>query len=102
LLQPNKDAKVCTSSERLIIREFSGLSAPEIFRIYTGTVIRVLDGPVCVDEFWWWKVNIYPDTPYGFDTNNAPTWNPIGTTEKDTIGWAREGWDNKDTYYLCQ
>jgi hypothetical protein len=101
-LQPNRDAGVCTSkAERLIIREYASLSAPEIFRIYTGEVIHMLEGPICADDFWWWKVNIYSGTPYGFDTNIAPTWNPMGTTEQTVSGWAREGWDTTDPYFIC-
>ena len=67
--------------------------------LYPGTYIRILEGPVCSDNFWWWKVQIYPGTTYGLQGYSySQTW----TTNQTYSGWAREGWDNIDTYFICQ
>jgi hypothetical protein len=107
-IQPNRDARVCTENERVIVRFEAGSSSPEQFRIYPGATIFILEGPVCLhdeadnEDYWWWKLKIYAGTPFGYDTNIAPTWNPMGITEQDVIGWAREGWDATDKRFICQ
>lgn len=98
-LQPNREARICTQSERVIIRRSPDMAAQEIFSLYPGTTIRILKGPVCADDFWWWKVEIYVGTVFGkqgYDYNH--TW----VTERTFEGWAREGWDDKDAYFICQ
>lgn len=98
-LRVDADARVCTKNERLIIRKTASMNGEERFSIYTGTTIRIVEGPVCADDFWWWKVEVYPGTPYG---KQGRGFNPIGTTAQSVLGWAREGWDDTDAYYICQ
>ena len=98
-LESDRNAIVCTKTDRLIVRTSADMEAREIFSIYTGTTIKILEGPVCADDFWWWKIEIYPGTPYGFQLKG---FNPLGTTDQSYVGWAREGWDNKDSYFICQ
>jgi hypothetical protein len=98
-LKAGNDARVCTKNDRLIIRRSASMSAAELISIYPGTFIKILDGPVCSDDFWWWKVEIYTGTTYGLQEKG---YNPLGTTNRSYIGWAREGWDNIDAYFLCQ
>lgn len=100
-LQADRDAWVCTQSERLIVRKKAGMNAPELFSLYPKpkTYVRVVQGPVCADNFWWWKIEIYPGTVYGLQGHSySQTW----TTDRTYTGWAREGWDETDAYFLCQ
>jgi hypothetical protein len=99
LLQPNRDARICTQVDRLIIRRSANMNASEVLSLYPGTTIRILEGPVCSNDFWWWKVEIYSGTTYGLQEKG---YDPLGTTDKTYYGWAREGWDNKDDYFICQ
>ncbi|MBV6467009.1 MAG: hypothetical protein PGMFKBFP_02341 [Anaerolineales bacterium] len=98
-LEAGRDATVCTKDDRLIIRKASNMAAAELMSIYPGTAIKIVDGPVCSNDFWWWKVKIYQGTLYGLQDKG---FDPVGTTKKDFSGWAREGWDNIDAYFLCQ
>jgi hypothetical protein len=98
-LVSNREATICTKVDRLIIRRSAGMNASEILSLYPGTTIKILKGPVCSDDFWWWKIEIYPGTLYGLQDRG---FDPIGTTDRTIYGWAREGWDNKDTYFICQ
>lgn len=98
-LTAGNDARVCTNYDRLIIRRSASMSAAELISIYPGTFIKILGGPVCSEDFWWWKVEIYTGTTYGLQEKG---YNPVGTTNRSYIGWAREGWDNIDAYFLCQ
>ena len=98
-LQPDRDARVCTQSERLIVRSSSSMGASEVLSLYPGTSLRILEGPVCADNFWWWKVEVYPGTTYGLQGYSyGQTW----VTNQSYTGWAREGWDNIDSYFMCQ
>lgn len=75
------------------------MNAEEILSLYTGTTIRILEGPVCADDFWWWKIEIYPGTVFGKQGYDySRTW----VTDSTYTGWAREGWDDKDKYFICQ
>jgi serine/threonine protein kinase len=96
-LKADRDAYICTQSERVIVRRAADMSADEIFSLYPDTTIRILEGPVCADDFWWWKIEIYANTIYG-KQGSSRTW----TTTKSVFGWAREGWDDKDPYFICQ
>ena len=98
-IRPGRDASVCTKIDRVIIRTSAGMNESEILSLYTGTTVRVLEGPVCADNFWWWKVEIYPGTTYGLQ---AYGYDPLGTTDQTNYGWVREGWDEKDAYFICQ
>lgn len=72
-------AVVCTDYDRLIIRQGPGQSNSEITRIYPGTNLVILDGPVCSGVYSWWKIR----------------------TESGTTGWVAEGGDSIDPYYIC-
>ena len=98
-LRKDADARVCTKNERLIVRKSPRLNGAEVLSLYPGTTIRILAGPVCADNFWWWKVEIYPGTPYGLQGYSySKTW----TTNQSCTGWAREGWDEVDADFICQ
>lgn len=99
LLEASRDAHICTQVDRLIVRKTANMNASEVLSLYPGTTIRILQGPVCANDFWWWKVEIYPGTTYGLQDRG---YDPLGTTNKTYYGWAREGWDNKDAYFICQ
>lgn len=92
-----KDARVCTKSDRLIIRQSAGMDSEEILRIHSGSTVYILEGPICNDNYWWWKVKLYPGTSYGLKGQQG-----IWTTTSSIYGWAREGWDDIDPYFLCQ
>jgi len=47
-------------------------------RIETGTGFEVIAGPQCSNSMFWWKIDI-----------------------NGTIGWASEGGDNIDPYFIC-
>ena len=99
LLQPDRNAMVCTKSERVIVRKSASMKASEVLSLYPGATIRILEGPVCADNFWWWKIEIPIGTMYGLQGYSySQTW----TTNQSTAGWAREGWDDIDTYFICQ
>ena len=90
-LEFDRNAIVCTKTDRLIVRTSADMEAREIFSIYTGTTIKILEGPVCADDFWWWEIEIYPGTPYGFQLKDlirlGPPTNPMsdGLAKAGTI-----------------
>lgn len=43
------------------IRAEAGLDGEQIGTARPGVAFRVLDGPVCLDGYWWWKIS-YPRT----------------------------------------
>lgn len=98
-LKADREARVCTQTDRLIVRQSARMNAPEVLSLYPGTYVRILEGPVCADNFWWWKIEIYPGTVYGLQ---GYAYNQTSTTNQTYYGWAREGWDEKDSYFLCQ
>lgn len=52
-----------------VLRNSAGLTALDIGRIKVGEKVRILDGPVCVDEFNWYNIE----------------------TEDNRVGWVAEG-----------
>lgn len=98
-IQADREARVCTKTDRLIVRRSPSMTASEIMSIYPGTYVRVLEGPVCADNFWWWQIEIYAGTTYSLQEYS---YNQYSTTNKAYNGWVREGWDNKDSYFICQ
>lgn len=73
-------AYVCTKVDRLIVREKPAKSASEITRIKPGTVMTIVKGPVCADNWSWWRIK---------------------TTDGVVVGWVSEGGDNTDRYFIC-
>lgn len=49
-------AKVCTRSDRLILRSEPSSAGREIFRMYTGTKLKIIGGPRCGTDYTWWEV----------------------------------------------
>ncbi|HOH20174.1 MAG TPA: serine/threonine protein kinase [Anaerolineaceae bacterium] len=86
--------QVCTKSDRVIVRSQPLPGENEIFRIYPGTVVEIIDGPRCSDDSSWWLIRIQKDTLVfkGKDYD-------LKTTSE---GWIREGSDNIDQYYICK
>ena len=98
-LKADREARICTKEDRVIVRRSADMDATEILSLYPGATIRILEGPVCADDFWWWKVEIYPGTMFGLQGYPySRTW----TANRTYYGWAREGWDDKDSYFICQ
>lgn len=78
-VQVGGKAYVCTQNDRLIVRKNPNRSASEIIRIYPGTVMTIVKGPVCADDWSWWRIK----------------------TDDGIVGWVSEGGDNVDSYFIC-
>jgi hypothetical protein len=74
------------------------MSAAEILWLYYGTKIGIIKGPICSEDYWWWKVEVYPNTKYGY-VDGSP--DLFRFTTATVYGWAREGSDNYDPYFIC-
>lgn len=70
---------VCTTTDAVILRAGPGQSNPEVIRLGPGVEFTVTDGPACAGTFSWWEVQ----------------------TADGTTGWAAEGGDETDPYFLC-
>ena len=105
-LQFNHNVFVCTKSDRLKIRTDASMNAPEKFRIRKNTPFQTKEGPICVPaesddshDYWWWEVIIPKGTSYDVFNNDAFIYSDV--TDRDIIGWAREGWDEIDIHFFC-
>lgn len=78
-LEVGKDARVCTQSDNVYLRSGPSRSHSVIERVSPGTVVNVIGGPECANDWSFWEVEI-----------------PDGTT-----GWMSEGGDAIDPYFLC-
>lgn len=93
---------VCTKRDRLIV--FTEPNTPEhnkdeIFRIYPGSELVIIGGPVCSDDSTWWQVTI----PAGTKAARGQTeLSDFFNTIKESTGWVREGSDEIDQYYICK
>ncbi len=87
-------AKVCTRSDRLILRSDPSPDAREIFRMYPGTKLTVVGGPRCGPDYTWWQVRVEKDSRVSLNDQ-------IFITKDEEIGWVHEGSDAKDPYYIC-
>jgi uncharacterized protein YgiM (DUF1202 family) len=74
-----EQARVCTQSEDLIMREEPGLDGMVLTGIETGTNFMITDGPSCASNWSWWKVEL----------------------DSGLQGWIAEGGDNIDPYFIC-
>lgn len=92
-------AYVCTKYDRLIVRYTPAMSAGEVLALYPGTEFTIIEGPRCADYFTWWKVSIPVGTKYSCSTCSRENYN---YTSQVTTGWVREGWDTRDTYFICK
>jgi hypothetical protein len=86
-------AKVCTRSDRLILRSDPSSSGREIFRMYTGTKLKIIGGPRCGTNFTWWEVRV--------ENNSLISLNDENFYSNEEEGWVREGSDSVDPYYIC-
>lgn len=75
----NDTARICTVGNRLIIHETPGLYTPEVTRLHPGTLVTIIGGPICKEDYIWWKIE----------------------TAEGTTGWAAEGSATGGAYYLC-
>ncbi|NLB71939.1 MAG: protein kinase [Chloroflexi bacterium] len=87
-------ARVCTRSDRVVVRSEADSGSEEIFRMYTGTKLEIIGGPRCGSDFTWWQVVVLKGSHVALGNND---WN----TTRDEIGWVREGSDAKDLYWIC-
>ncbi len=71
-------AYVSTKSDRLIVRKGPAKSEPQITQIVTGTNFLIVKGPICSDNWSWWRIR----TPDG------------------VVGWVSEGGDSIDPYFF--
>lgn len=78
-LQTKQTAYVCTSKDSVKLRKEPGKIYSTIQMLGPGTVVTVIDGPICVDNWSWWKIR----------------------TASGSTGWMSEGGDNTDPYFLC-
>lgn len=78
-LEMNEDAIVCTETDRVFVRSGPGKGFQILYRIPPRTVVWILDGPTCADNWSWWQVEL----------------------NDGTVGWMSEGGDSEDRYYLC-
>ena len=72
-------ASVCTARDAVYLRQNPGKQYTVIKTLVPGADLTITDGPVCSDNWSWWKVK----------------------TESGYIGWISEGGDTKDQYFLC-
>ena len=72
-------AKVCTQSEDLIVREEPGRDGKVLAGAEPGTNFLIIDGPSCANNWSWWKVEL----------------------DSGLEGWIAEGGDNTDPYFIC-
>jgi len=93
----NKSAYVCTSTDRLIVREVP--SGSEILRLYPQEEVLVIGGPKCSDSATWWKIEIPSGTK---STVGQTDLEDYFYTSSEVTGWVREGGDYLDPYYICQ
>ena len=88
------EAKVCTRSDRLILRSDPSTGAGEIFRMYPGTKLTVIGGPKCGTNSTWWQVRVAKGSRVSLNER-------VFNSEDEETGWVREGSDAEDPYYIC-
>lgn len=92
-VQIGDTARVCTTEDRLILRNNPTASGREIFRMYPGVKMVIIDGPKCGSQHTWWHVRV-----------KAGSWVWDGSdfaTNVDVEGWVREGGFDTDRYFIC-
>lgn len=90
---------VCTKYDRLIVRYTPSMSGSETLALYPGAEFTIIEGPRCADNFTWWKISIPAGTKYSCSTCLRESYSYTSETK---TGWVREGWDTKDTYFICK
>ena len=85
--------RVCTQSDRVVVRDVPQIEGMINFRIYKGTEALIVDGPVCANNSSWWKVKVSVGTKV-YKTSDI-------VLSQDEEGWVREGSDEVDRYFIC-
>ena len=85
--------EVCTSEDRLILRNDPSAEGSEIFRMYPGLNLLIISGPKCGDKTTWWKVRVDKGS-WVWDGHEF-------ATTQEMEGWVREGGFEGDLYYIC-
>lgn len=100
-LSVGDQAIVCTKKDRLIIKTapLPGEQSDEIFRVYPGALLKIVDGPSCADNSSWWQVEIPVNTKAAAGPTDMIDY---FFTDQEYVGWVREGSDDKDQYYICR
>lgn len=78
-VQVGDSARVCTAHDQLVVRTQPRRGSTEVTRLEPGTRVTIVDGPVCAQDWSWWKVR----------------------TDAGKIGWVAEGGDEVDPYFIC-
>lgn len=78
-LRPGANATVVDNRSNRV-RTAPGVNAPIVGSIASGMGMRIIDGPKCANNMWWWKV---------------------GSVEPTIEGWTSEG-KVSEGYYLVQ
>jgi hypothetical protein len=94
---------VCTKKDRVKVKEEPAPGDErEIFRVYPGTSLTIVDGPICAYNSYWWKVLVPANTKASEGQTDLDDFFP---TEQYFIGWIREGEiddKHKDFRYICK
>jgi len=85
--------RVCTSEDRLILRDDPSATGNEIYRMYPGVKMTIIGGPTCGSSTTWWQVRV--------DKGSWVWDNHEFATTMETKGWVREGGYEGDLYYIC-
>jgi hypothetical protein len=78
-VQVGEMARVCTQSDRLVVRTEPSRTAAELTRLETGESFLITGGPSCADNWSWWQVR----------------------AASGEVGWVAEGGDDVDPYFIC-
>ena len=77
-----------------------------IGEIKAGTIVDVLDGPVCADGFYWWKVDAGEQIGWTAEGQDQTYWLVTYTAadEKEVVGWvgtiiSTPDWPQVDDYF---
>ena len=76
---PAEPAYVCTQAEAVNLRDGPARSGETLGQLDPGTIVHVVSGPECADNWSWWLV----------------------TLDDGTSGWVAEGGDEIDPYFIC-
>jgi len=74
-----ENARVCTKSDSVYVRKDPSRSSEILTSVSPSTIVKVIDGPECADNWSFWKVEL----------SNGKS------------GWMAEGGDKIDPYFLC-
>lgn len=90
---------VCTKRDRLVVKVDPGITTEEIIRVYPGSVLTIVGGPMCMDDSSWWLVSVPVNTKAA---KHQTELSDFFYTDREYTGWVPEGSDEVDPYYLCE